>query len=88
MENRELYEKTRDRSFKSFNDAMHLCWQVAVLVKYGHFQDAVQEVRSADFLDPELKEMVCRHLESDKEFLACLLLDPFIRRIWPQQECP
>jgi hypothetical protein len=72
--------ESRIANRSSFNEAMHLCWQVAALVKYGHFQDAVQEVRSADFLAPELKEVICQHLKLSKEFRASLLLDPFIKR--------
>jgi len=82
MENRKPIKETVERSF---DDAMHLCYEVVALVKYGHFAYAAKHVRSADFLDSELKDVVCRHLESDKEFLAPFVLDPFIKRICGQQ---
>jgi len=68
-----------------FSDAMHLCWQVTALVKYGHFEDAVQEVRSANFLDSELKQVVCQWLTFERHFPAPLVLDPFIRKVCAQQ---
>jgi len=64
---------------EKWNDAMHLCLQVAALVKYGHFEDAVKEVRSADFLNSELKRVVCQCLESERQFPAFLVLDPFMK---------
>jgi hypothetical protein len=70
---------------REFDDTIRLCWRVAVLAKYGHFEDAAQEVRSADFLDLELKQIVCQCLKSEKQFPASLVLDPFVRRICAQQ---
>ena len=69
-----------------FDDAMRLCWQVVALVKYGHFEDAAQQVRSADVLDLELKQIVCHCLESEKQFPASLVLDPFVTRICAREE--
>lgn len=70
---------------REFDDAMRLCWRVAALAKYGHLDDAAQEVRSADFLDLELKQIVCQCLESEKQFPTSLVLEPFIKRICAQQ---
>ncbi len=78
MQNRRPNEETVSGSF---DDAMRLCWQVAALVKYGHFEDAAQEVRLADFLGSEVKEEICRRLEFRQEFPLSLVLEPFIKRM-------
>ncbi len=76
MESQRSYIK----AFWVLQQASNLCERVWVLMKYGHYEDAANEIRSADFIDPELKESLCRDLELNKKFDDCLLIHPLMRR--------